>query len=107
MITRVLLRLDALPRRRATALIGLPTIDAAVDAALLLLRELPALEAAELMLGVGMELVCEQLRRPLPLAVAARRVSAGGGGRVTAAAGAAGRGAGGGAAGRGRRAGRG
>lgn len=67
-ITRVLLRLQALPRHRAVALVGLPSIDAAVDAALLLLRELPALEAAELMLGGGMELVCEQLERPLPLA---------------------------------------
>jgi FAD/FMN-containing dehydrogenase len=67
-ITRVLLRLDALPRYRAAALIGLPTIDAAVDAALLLLRELPALEAAELMLAGGMQLVCGQLGLPLPLA---------------------------------------
>jgi len=67
-ITRVLVRLDALPRHRAAALIGLPGIDAAVDAALQLLGELPQLEAAELMLHGGLELVCGQLERPLPLA---------------------------------------
>ena len=65
-ITRVRLRLIPRPRLRATALIALPGIDAAVAASSALLR-VPSVEAVELMLQSGMQLACDHLTRPLPM----------------------------------------
>jgi FAD/FMN-containing dehydrogenase len=64
-ITRAVVRLYATPRRRAVALIGVNTVADAVHGAIAL-RHLPGLEALELILRSGMNLVREaaSLRPP-------------------------------------------
>lgn len=66
-ITRAVVRLRAMPRRRAVALIGMSTAADAVNSAIVLRRDLPGLEALELILKSGMNLVQEaaSLRPPL------------------------------------------
>lgn len=66
-VTRARLRL--VPARGATAcaLVGFHSVDDAVDAALVARRSLPGLEALELMVTSGMQLVCSQMALPAPL----------------------------------------
>jgi len=74
-VTEVLLRLVPTPERRITALVGLagatehegqPGVAAAVTVTAALRRHLPGLEAAELILPAGMELVCRHAGLPRP-----------------------------------------
>lgn len=67
-ITRARLKLAPLHRERVTALMGTTSVDAAVRAALVLRDRLECLEAAELMLHDGVELVCREFGWPAPLA---------------------------------------
>ena len=66
-VTRAVLRLRATPKRRAVALIGLNTVADAVQGAIVLRRELAGLEAIEIILRSGMNIVQEAatLRAPL------------------------------------------
>ncbi|HZU79089.1 MAG TPA: FAD-binding oxidoreductase [Acidimicrobiales bacterium] len=60
-VTRARLRLVAPEPWRTTAIVGFPSVRAAVDAASELRRRLPSLVAAELMLDQGVSLVCRAL----------------------------------------------
>jgi FAD/FMN-containing dehydrogenase len=65
-VTAARLRLVVPARHRVTALLGLATVEAAVVAANALRRHVPALDAAELMLDGGVDLVCRVTDRPPP-----------------------------------------
>ncbi len=68
-VTRARLRLVPSLPRRAVALLGLPSLDRAVDLVATLHRTLPTLLAAEVFFEEGLELVCRHrgLRRPFDL----------------------------------------
>ena len=66
-VTRARLRLAPVPARRVVALLGLPSVGAAVDA-LPVLRARPSLQAVEVMLRRGVEVVGEHLGAPFPVA---------------------------------------
>ena len=65
-VTAARLRLVPVPAARVVALLGLPSVEAAV-AALPTLRAMPALQAVEIVLGDGLELVGQHLGQPVPL----------------------------------------
>ncbi|MEW6154093.1 MAG: FAD-binding oxidoreductase [Actinomycetota bacterium] len=67
-ITAARLRLVAEAPERAVALIGFPTTGAALEAASALRRLLPAVEAVELVLAAGLDLVCQTMALDRPLA---------------------------------------
>jgi FAD/FMN-containing dehydrogenase len=67
-VTRARLRLVTLLRERTVVLVGLASIDEAVSLAGALARDVPDLEAVELMLDAGMRLLHSQLDMPVPLA---------------------------------------
>jgi FAD/FMN-containing dehydrogenase len=67
-ITAARLRLIRRPVDAAVALIGLPSVAAAVDAVATLQLHGAELDAAELMLAAGVDLVCERFERPKPFA---------------------------------------
>ncbi|MGO9558957.1 MAG: FAD-binding oxidoreductase [Acidimicrobiales bacterium] len=69
-VTRVMMRMEPLPRHRVAALVALPDASAAVDLVTGPLRSLPSLEAAELTLVDGMRLVCEHAALPAPIGLA-------------------------------------
>jgi FAD/FMN-containing dehydrogenase len=60
-ITRVRLRLVAVERRRAVALLGLDSVEEAIGVALAARNGLPGLNAAEIFFAPGMELVCSAM----------------------------------------------
>jgi len=66
-VTAARLRLVPRPAHRVTALVGLPSVAAAVSAVVGWRRALPELEAAELMLADGVDLVCNSFGWPPPL----------------------------------------
>ncbi len=63
-VTAARLRLVPAARHRMTALLAFDGVESAVDAAFDLRRHLPSLEAAELMLAAGVDLVCRVTGRP-------------------------------------------
>jgi FAD/FMN-containing dehydrogenase len=65
-VTAVRLRLVPVPAARVVAWLGLASVGEAV-AALPVLRQLPSLQAVELVRGAGLELVAEHLAQPPPL----------------------------------------
>ena len=67
-VTAVRLALVATPARRVTAVVGLDSTAAVVDAVSALRREVPSLEAAEVFYQEGLDLVCRyaDLAPPLP-----------------------------------------
>jgi FAD/FMN-containing dehydrogenase len=65
-ITRVRSKLVAPDGPVATALVAFGSVPAAVDAASRLRRELPLLDAVELVLAPGLDLVCRHTGRPRP-----------------------------------------
>jgi len=67
-VTAATLRLVPPPERRITSLLAFDSIDRAVAAAFELRREVRTLEAVELFLASGLELVCGVLRLPWPFA---------------------------------------
>jgi FAD/FMN-containing dehydrogenase len=67
-VTAARLRLIPQPRHRVTALVGMRSVAEAVDAVVTWRRSVPELEAAELVLGAGVALVCERFGWPPPLA---------------------------------------
>ena len=68
LVTAARLRLVAPTERLATALVGFATMDAAVSAASTWRRSLPGLEAVEVMLAAGIDLVRQAAGLPAPLA---------------------------------------
>ena len=66
-VTRARLRLVPLARHRVTALVGVDSVDAAVAALAAVRAEVAELEAAELMLGPGVDLVGRSFDWPSPL----------------------------------------
>ena len=67
LVTAVRLRLVAPPGPVATALVGFSSVAAAITAASMLRRSLASLEAVELMLPGGLQLVQETFDLPVPL----------------------------------------
>lgn len=67
-ITAVRLRLVPWYRHTATALVGLASLDAAVEMLPALRRTLAHLDSVELLMPSAMTLVCEHLGRPCPVA---------------------------------------
>ncbi len=65
-VTAARLRLVPAATERATALLAFDTVDPALVAALDLRRHVPSLDAAELMLAAGIDLVCRVTGRPPP-----------------------------------------
>jgi FAD/FMN-containing dehydrogenase len=63
-VTAARLRLVPAAAHRVTALLAFDAVEPAVDAAFDLRRHLPSLEAAELMLAAGVDLVCRVTGRP-------------------------------------------
>jgi FAD/FMN-containing dehydrogenase len=68
LVTAARLRLVAPPQPAATALVAFDSVADAVRAASLLRRSLPGLEAVELVLAAGLELVQERMGLPAPFA---------------------------------------
>lgn len=66
-ITRLRLQLVPLSPRRATALVGLPSIGGALDLLVALRRDLPSMVACELMFHEGVVAVCAHTEASLPL----------------------------------------
>ncbi len=65
-VTAARLRLVPAAPCRTVALIAFPAVTRAIDASSLLRRSLPTLEACELFLGRGLELVCSAMQLPMP-----------------------------------------
>lgn len=65
-LTALRLRLVPVPPARVVALLGVASVEAAV-AALSTLRLLPDLQAVELVLGAGLDVVAQHLEQPVPL----------------------------------------
>jgi FAD/FMN-containing dehydrogenase len=68
-VTRARVRLVPVPRARVVALVGFPSVDAAV-AGLPALRGRASVRAVEVMLAHGMEVVAEHIGVPLPFSAA-------------------------------------
>jgi FAD/FMN-containing dehydrogenase len=73
-MTRVLLKLRPSQLRTATAMLGFPTVDAAVSATALIRRSVPSLESLELMLPSGIELVGSAFGWEVPEGMAGQTV---------------------------------
>ena len=67
-VTRTRLRLVRAPAHRLVGLVGMPSMEAAISLVQGLRARFGGIEAADFLLGAGLELVCEQLQLPRPFA---------------------------------------
>jgi len=67
-VTQARLRLVRVPAHRLASLIGMPSMEAAISLVQRLRARFGGIEAADFLLGAGLELVCEQLQLPSPFA---------------------------------------